>query len=112
MDIQRIGFVCPVPETAEAVRALSILFGASPSFADGDRWAQFDIAGARIALAGSDRFSDAPGLMIKVADCHAASRELGAAGFDVAPVVSGTHEQRAQVTIPGGWTVMLYSSSQ
>jgi hypothetical protein len=112
MDIQRIGFVCPVPDIADAIRVLGILLGAEPSLADGGRWAQFDVAGARIALAGSDRFSDAPGLMIKVADCDAAVRELGAAGLDVGPVVSGPHEQRAQVTIPGGWIAMLYSSAR
>jgi hypothetical protein len=112
MQIERIGFVCPVPDVADAVRTMSLLLGAEPTFADGDRWAQFDVAGVRIALAGTDRVSDAPGLMIKVDDCEVAARELRDAGLDVGPVASGPHERRAQATMPGGWSATLYSSSK
>jgi hypothetical protein len=111
VEIQRVGFVCPVGDLAGALATWVAILGVEPSFADGERWAQFDVAGARIALAGTDRFSETPGLMMKVADCEAAVRELREAGLDVDDVVAGPHESRAQLRTPGGWSVMLYSSS-
>jgi hypothetical protein len=111
MEIQRIGFVLPVDDVAQAAGALAALLGTDATFVDGERWAQFDAAGARIALAGSDRFSDAPGLMIKVGDCDAAAERLRAAGADVSAVTAGAHERRAEVALPGGWRAMLYSSA-
>src|SRR5579871_2306243 len=103
MEIQKIGFVLPVDDLAAAADALAALLGAGATFVDGERWAQFDVAGARIALAGSDRFDDSPGLMIKVDDCDAAAERLRAAGVAVSAVTAGAHERRAEVELPGGW---------
>ena len=52
MDVQKIATVIPVDDLHSAVGRWKTLLGAEPTFVDGDRWAQFDVAGARIALAG------------------------------------------------------------
>ena len=83
--------------------------GAAPTFVDGDRWAQFDVAGRRLALAGTDRVSDQAGIMIKVADLTAARADALAAGLAVSEPQTGPHEVRCVVTAPGGWPVVLYA---
>jgi hypothetical protein len=109
LDIESISTVLPVDDVAEAAAAWSALLGAAPTFVDGQRWAQFDVAGRRIALAGTDRVSDRPGLMIKVADLAAARAEAKAKGFTVGPVQEGPHELRCLVDGPGGCPAVLYS---
>jgi catechol 2,3-dioxygenase-like lactoylglutathione lyase family enzyme len=109
MNIERLATVLPVPDLAAAVTAWSALLGVEPTFVDGDRWAQFDVAGARIALAGSDRTGDEPGLMAKVPDLDAALAELAAQGLQATAPQEGPHEIRATVTGPGGVPVVLYA---
>ncbi|MCW3005970.1 MAG: hypothetical protein JWP17_596 [Solirubrobacterales bacterium] len=109
MHVERIATVLPVDDLAAAVAGWSALLGIEPTFVDGDRWAQFDVAGSRIALAGSDRTSDAPGLMLKVADLDAARAEASARGLDVTEPQIGPHEVRVTVTGPGGVPVVLYA---
>lgn len=109
MDIESIATVLPVNDVAAAAASWSALLGAAPTFVDGQRWAQFDVAGRRLALAGTDRVSDRPGLMIKVADLAAARAEAGAKGFTVGSIEEGPHELRCLVDGPGGCPVVLYS---
>ncbi len=110
MDIQGVTPVLPVEDVAEAARVWARLLGAPPTFVDGDRWAQFDVAGRRIALAGTDRVSDRAGVMIKVADLAAARAAALAAGLAVTEPSEGGHEIRCVVTAPGGWPVVLYAA--
>ena len=53
------GSVTARPAASAAARAAAkvwaALLGVAPTFVDGDRWAQFDVNGKRIALAGTDR---------------------------------------------------------
>ena len=109
MEIQGVTPVLPVEDVAEAARVWERLLGAPPTFVDGDRWAQFDVARRRIALAGTDRVSDKAGLMIKVADLAAARADALAAGLPVSESSIGGHEIRCVVTAPGGWPVVLYA---
>src|SRR5438046_1520942 len=66
MDITGVTPVPPVDDVAAAAEVWAALLGVAPTFVDGQRWAQFDVAGKRIVLAGADRVSDRAGLMIKV----------------------------------------------
>jgi hypothetical protein len=106
---QSISPVFPVADLGDAVAFWSKLLGIEPTFVDGDRWAQFDLDGRRVALAGTDRTSDRPGLMVKVEELDAARRGLLADGFDVGPIEEGPHELRCTGTGPGGWAVVLYA---
>jgi hypothetical protein len=110
MDIQGMATVLPVDDVAEAAAVWAQLLGAAPSFVDGDRWAQFDVGGRRLALAGTDRVSNLPGLMIKVSDLAEARARAEAQGLTVGPVEQGPHEMRCLVEAPGGWPVVLYSA--
>lgn len=112
MNVEKVGLVFPVPDIATAVPSWRTILGVEPSFVDGARWAQFDVAGSRIALAGTDRFSESPGLMIKVSDCDAARTDLRRVGLEVSLVVAGEHERRAHVVTPGEWMAMLYSPTR
>jgi catechol 2,3-dioxygenase-like lactoylglutathione lyase family enzyme len=90
--------VLPVPDLAEAVAYWTDLLGIAPTFVDGDRWAQFDLGPSRLALAGTDRMTDAAGVMVKVETLDAVEHERG------------PHEDRAFVTDPAGHPVVLYRS--
>jgi hypothetical protein len=109
MDIQGVTPVLPVDDVAAAAEVWAVLLGVAPTFVDGDRWAQFDVAGKRIALAGTDRVSEKAGLMIKVGDLAAARSAALAKGLAVSDPQEGPHEVRCVVTAPGGWPVILYA---
>ncbi len=110
MDVQGVTPVLPVPDVAEAAAVWSALLGVPPTFVEGDRWAQFDVAGKRVALAGTDRVSDRAGVMIKVGDVAAARDAARAAGMQTGDIQEGPHELRCVVTAPGGWPVVLYAA--
>jgi len=109
MDIQGVTPVLPVDDIKAAVAVWSGLLGVQPTFVDGEAWAQFDVAGKRIALAGADRVSDMAGLMIKVGDLEAAREAAIRQGLETGPVQEGGHELRCTITAPGGWPVVLYA---
>ena len=109
MDIEGVATVLPVDDVAAAAETWAALLGMAPTFVDGDRWAQFDVAGRRIALAGTDRVSDRPGVMLKVADLDAARARAEDQGLNVGPVQEGPHELRCLVEGPGGWPVVFYT---
>lgn len=110
MTIQNIVPVLPTADLAGAVALWTGLLGAPPTFVDGDRWAQFDVAGKRLALAGSDRMSDAAGVMIKVDDLDAAVAAAQAAGLSAGPIDQGGHERRCLLDVSGA-PVVLYAAS-
>jgi hypothetical protein len=100
--------VFPVTSMPRAVDFVSAVLGMEPTFVDGGRWAQFDLNGARLALASEAESSGAAQVMVKVADVAGVSARLAAAGWQVAGPVAGPHEVRATVTGPDGWTVVVY----
>ncbi len=107
---EKLSVAVPVADMDAAVAAWTTLLGVGPTFVDGDRWAQFDTAGGRVALAGADRVTDATAVMIKVADADAARTSLEAAGLTVGPVEAGAHERRFVVAAgAAGAPVVLYS---
>jgi len=109
MDIEGVATVLPVDDVPAAAEVWAVLLGVEPTFVDSQRWAQFDIAGRRIALAGTDRVSNLPGVMLKVADLDAARDRAAGQGLTVGPTQPGPHEDRCLVEAPGGWPVILYS---
>jgi hypothetical protein len=109
MEVERVTTVLPVSDLAEAVQTWTAVLGTAPTFVDGDRWAQFDVGGARIALSGTDRVSDDAGVMLKVADLEAARGELAASGLTAGDVETGPHEVRCLVTGPDGVPIVLYA---
>jgi len=100
--------VFPTAAMADGVRFLATVLGVEPTFVDGERWAQFDLGGARLALASGAQSSGAAQVMVKVADAEAAAQRLAAAGFPVVGPVPGPHELRFSVTGPDGWSVVVY----
>jgi hypothetical protein len=109
MEIQGITPVLPVDDMAAAVAVWSGVLGVQPTFVDGAAWAQFDVAGKRIALAGTDRTSDKAGVMLKVDDLAAARAAAVGQGLAAGEIREGAHELRCTVTGPGGWPIVLYA---
>ena len=109
MAADKLAPVLPVDDVAAAVTFWREVLGVDATFVDGDRWAQFDVGGSRLALAGADRTSDLPGVMVKVDDVAATRERLVGAGHDVTPVERGPHELRCVLDAPGGVPVTLYS---
>jgi catechol 2,3-dioxygenase-like lactoylglutathione lyase family enzyme len=110
IQAQSITPVLPVPDLEQAVSFWAGLLGTEPTFVDGDRWAQFDLNGRRLALSGADRVADVPGVMVKVGDLEAARERLAADGLGVGPIEEGPHESRCVVEGPGGWPLVLYAA--
>ncbi len=110
MDVESLATVLPVDDVAAAAETWSALLGVQPTFVDGDRWAQFDIGGRRLALAGTDRVSNLPGVMIKVADLDAAVARAARQGLTVGEIQDGPHERRCLVESPGGWPAVFYAA--
>lgn len=106
---EKLASVLPVADLAAAVEFYQRVLGTGPTFVDGDRWAQFDLGGTRLALAGADRSSDAAGIMVKVPDLDAAHAAAVASGLAVGPIEQGPHERRCVVTSPDGHAVTLYA---
>jgi hypothetical protein len=100
--------VFPAARLADGVKFLSAVLGIEPTFVDGERWAQFDLGGARISLASGAESSGAAQAMVKVADAAAVAERLAGCGYDVAGPVTGPHEVRFSVTGPDGWSVVVY----
>ena len=100
--------VFPTASMADGVGFVSAVLGIEPTFVDGDRWAQFDLNGARLALASGSESSGAAQVMVKVADLEGGCERLRSGGWDVAGPVTGPHEVRVSVAGPDGWQVVLY----
>jgi hypothetical protein len=108
MPVEKLSFVLPVDDLGAAVTFWRDLLGVDPTFVDGDRWAQFDHAGARLSLAGKDRAADSPGVMLKVSGLEAVRDALRASGSSVSEITTGAHERRSVATVPGGSPLVLY----
>lgn len=107
--IEKLVTMLPVDDLRGAVDAWASALGVEPTFVDGDRWAQFDLAGGRIALAGSDRVGANAGVMAKVNDLDAEHARLAAAGLAPAAIGQGPHERRFVVEMPDGGLIVFYS---
>lgn len=108
MKVERMALAVPVSDMAVAVERWSRLLGTTPAFVDGERWAQFDVQGMRVCLAGTDRCSVGPALMLKVPDLDAAMAEASRMGANVSGRGHGPHEERATACWDDGITVVFY----
>lgn len=108
--IEKISTMCVVGDMSVAVAAWSCALEVSPTFVDGERWAQFDVAGARIALAGTDRSAERAGVLAKVADLDMVHRRLSEIGLTPTAIEAGPHERRFTVPMPGDASLTLYAA--
>lgn len=110
MPTERISPIFPADDVAAAAEFLAAALDRAPTFVDGARWAQFDVDGSRVMLAGTDRATDEPSLSVKVNDLDAAIARLRAAGFSVGDMTEGPHERRAVIDRGPAfaWTIVLY----
>jgi catechol 2,3-dioxygenase-like lactoylglutathione lyase family enzyme len=108
MQVERLSFVLPVADMQRSVAFWTEVLGVEATFVDGDRWAQFDVGGGRLSLAGRDRVSELPGAMINVSDLYAVRRVIVARGITADEIDEGEHERRCVATDTEGWPVILY----
>jgi catechol 2,3-dioxygenase-like lactoylglutathione lyase family enzyme len=106
---EKLSSVVPVDDLPAAVSWWRGVLGVDATFVDGDRWAQFDLGGTRLALAGTDRSDDRAGILVKVDDVEASRAELVGRGIAVGHIERGPHELRCALEGPGGVAVTLYS---
>ncbi|WP_428152166.1 hypothetical protein [Brevundimonas sp.] len=98
----KLSTVLTVTDLAAAVSDWTDILGVAPTFVDANRWAQFDLDGSRLALAGADRPAVPAGVMSKVENVHSERARLTAAGLTPGPIQAGLHEQRFTLDAPGG----------
>lgn len=109
MSAQGLSAAFPVADMTAAVAFMSAVLGTEPTFVDGDRWAQFDVAGGRLALSGADRVHDGPAVLVKVSDLDEARARAQALGFQVGYITTGPHERRCVAIGPDGFAAILHS---
>ncbi len=109
MTVQRIGPAFPSENLTATVELLTTLVGA-PTVVDSDRWAQFDVGGVRVMLAGTDRDDETPFLAVKVDDLDATLNDLRHKGFKAEDPTVGPHERRCTVHPVGekSWHISIY----
>jgi hypothetical protein len=100
--------VFPAAKMGDSVDFVAAVLGIDPTFVDGERWAQFDLGGARLSLASGTESSGGAELVVKVADVEANAVRLRELGWDVEGPVTGAHEVRVSVAGPDGWRVVMY----
>lgn len=112
--IAGLGAMFPTDDVAAATTALSAVFGCAPTIVDGERWAQFDVNGTRVMLAGTDRTDEHPSLAVKVTDLDTVVTRLREAGVDIGDPTVGPHERRAMLRpdVCSNWTVVVYESAR
>jgi hypothetical protein len=101
--------VIPVEDLGAAVLFWEAALGGPPTFVDGTRWAQFDLGGRRLALAGTDRATDRPSVMLKAPDLAVARERLTRLGATLGPVEAGPHESRFLAQGGGPVDIVVYS---
>ncbi len=88
--------------------------GLALKFQDGDRWTQFDVAGAALALSSPAEGAVAPGggsvVTLEVDDLEATALALAAKGVEtVRPMRDmGTHGRTMTIRDPDGNVIQLY----
>lgn len=107
-----ISSMLPVPDMSAAIEIWEALLGVPPTFVDSGRWAQFDVEGRRLVLAGTDRTSEAAGVMIKVIDLQSMRKQTELLGLDPSAITEGYHELRFSVVTPGGWPAVFYQAKK
>lgn len=111
MEVRSMTTVLPVETIADAVRSWGSLLGVAPAFVDGERWAQFNIGGSKLALAGPGQGIRRAGLMVRVDDLEASRTEIAGAGLDVSAIQTGPHERFFEALTRDGWQVTFYCPS-
>lgn len=109
MTIQSITTVLPVDHLPSAIASWRAILGVEPAFVDGERWAQFNIGAARIALAAGDQGGIHPGVMIKIADIEGQRDKLLENAVAVSEIRRGPHEVSFDAGAGDGWFATYYS---
>jgi predicted enzyme related to lactoylglutathione lyase len=108
----KIGYVLhPVADVGAAVAFYANTFGLAPMFVDGQRFAQLDAGGTRLALAGptEDITDGSAAASFKVSDVEESLQRLIKAGGEVVrPPEHGPHEVRAVARDPWGNLLVVY----
>jgi catechol 2,3-dioxygenase-like lactoylglutathione lyase family enzyme len=96
----------------EAARFYQDVLGLRLKFRDGNNWVAFDVGGTTLALAGHEGQAPSEGngpvLSLHADDLDGLIAQLRQRGAQVTDAVDGAHERRANLSAPGGHTIVLY----
>ena len=108
----QFGHVCfNVENMDEAIAFYENVLGLELKRHDGDRWAEFDVGGVKLALTNAKDDSGRPfngHVAFRVTDVREWARENTQHLADV-DVESGPHEDTVSISGPGGHTIIVYS---
>lgn len=113
MAVKRVSAVVGTGSLGPSVKFWTAVLGAAPTFVDGDRWAQFDVAGSRLSVgAGPERPTAPVAVMVAVDDLDSFCAAASAAGLSIGEVLVGAHEKRVALMGPSGEEVIAYQAIQ
>ena len=114
MAVKRIQNAYYVVADMERTVAFYRDLGLTLKFQDGARWAQFDVAGAALALSSAEEGAVAPGdgavVTLEVDDLDATARALGNHGTAIVRPIRdmGPHGRTMAIRDPEGNVIQLY----
>jgi catechol 2,3-dioxygenase-like lactoylglutathione lyase family enzyme len=104
---EKLSVVVPADRIEESVRFWSHILGA-PTFVDGQRWAQFDVGGTRLAVGAGGEKPAVTTVLVKVSNLDAAVSKLAEDGIELDEIDEGAHKRRVAAQGPSGELVVLY----
>ena len=102
-----------VADMDRAAKFYAETLGLPVKFRDGDKWTQFDVGGAALALADRSQAQVGPGegatVVLEVVDLEVARQELIRKGLETTDIVDmGGHGQYFTVRDPDGNVIQLF----
>ncbi len=108
MAVKRVSVVVGADALAVSVEFWKSVLGIDPTFVDGERWAQFDVGGARLSLGAGAERPATTSVMVAVDDLDGFRASVAVAAASA--VVDGPHERRVTFSGPAGETVIVYQA--
>ncbi|MHB8465374.1 MAG: VOC family protein [Acidimicrobiales bacterium] len=104
---EKVSVVVPADRFEQSVLFWSRILG-TPTLVDGQRWAQFDVGGTRLALGADTERPRVTTVLVKVSNLDVAIAQLHDHGIELAGTEEGEHERRVAAQGPAGEAVVLY----
>jgi catechol 2,3-dioxygenase-like lactoylglutathione lyase family enzyme len=104
---EKLSVVVPADRLEQSVGFWSRILG-PPTLVDGQRWAQFDVGGTRLALGADGERPNVTTVLVKVSNLDAAIAQLDEHGIELQGIEEGEHERRVAAQGPTGEVVVLY----
>ena len=107
MNDRHLMYLLPTDLWEETVAYWEMALGVSPRINDGSKWAEFSVAGSRIALAGDDDAVESQCVGIRIEESYDLASVIPEGGLG-GELSEGSHERRMTCRDPAGNLVIFF----